>query len=289
MLNIIVSPSANNSKAERHTKRIVKYLKSEQVEYSVYFSQSVDELKDNVKQLVSFGENEFVVVGDDSIINSVLSSLKDLNKARIGIIPTSKNDDFARYLKISANPLQAIKDVLLKNVEEVDLMLVNDMLVLNTMTIGASVETFNAYNQYKIKNLISEKYATMKYGNNFGGIELTFNNKTKTKKENIFEMVIANGGYSKKKLVSPLSNMQDGLFNVNYSIVSTKKRKKQYIKMYMKGDHIHDEDTKQFWLRNLKITNPDKKIRAIVDGKLCNFDEIQVSVIEKGLKIYKRP
>jgi len=162
-------------------------------------------------------------------------------------------------------------------------------LVLNTMTIGASVETFNAYNQYKIKNLISEKYATMKYGNNFGGIELTLDNKTKTKKENIFEMVIANGGYSKKKLVSPLSNMQDGLFNVNYSIVSTKKRKKQYIKMYMKGDHIHDEDTKQFWLRNLKITNPDKKIRAIVDGKLCNFDEIQVSVIEKGLKIYKRP
>ena len=254
MLNIIVAPNEYNSLAERHAKRIVKYLKSEQVEYSVYFSQSFDQIKEDVKQLLSFGESDFVVVGDDSVISTVVSCFKDLNRVKIGVIPTSKRDDFASYLGLSSNPIQAIKDILLKKVESVDIMVVNDMTVLNNVVIGASVEVHHQFSQYKFQNVISEKIATAKYGNNFSGIELSLENKNKTKKENIFELVIANGGNNKGKPVSPLSNMQDGLFNVVYSIVSHKPGKKQYIKMFKNGEHIYDAETKQYWMTNLKIT-----------------------------------
>lgn len=288
MLNIIVAPKEHNPKAERHTKKIVKYLKSEQVEYAVYFSQSLDGIKDNVKELLSFGENEFVVLGDDVVLNTVLSCIKDLHKVKIGIVPTSKHDDFSRYLGISPKPIQAIKDILLKNVESVDVMIVNDMAVLNNVVVGASVEIFHQFSQFKVKNVISEKIATLKYGNNFSGVDLILENKTKTKKETIFELVVANGGFSKGKQVSPLSNMQDGLFNVNYSIVSNNSGKKRYIKMLKKGNHIYDEDTKQHWMSNLRITNPDKKIKALIDGKIHNVEELNISIIEKGLKIYKR-
>lgn len=289
MLNIIVAPYEENPNGEKFAKKIVKYLKAEQVEYSVYFSNNFEHTKENMKELISFGESEFVIVGDDVMISTVISSIKDLNKAKIGIVPTSKNDDFASYLKISTNPIQAIKDILLKNVAPVDLMIVNDLTVLNSIVVGASVEVFHMYNQYKIKNFISEKFATAKYGNNYSGIDLVFNNKSKTKKETVFELVIANGGYSKGKPVSPLSNLQDGLFNVNYSIVSSKPAKKKYIKMFNKGNHIYDEDTKQHWLTNLKITNPDKKIKALIDGKIYTLEAMDISILENGLKIYKRP
>ncbi|MBQ8615579.1 MAG: hypothetical protein IJ415_03325 [Clostridia bacterium] len=289
MLNIIVAPYEENPNGEKYAKKIVKYLKVEQVEYSVYFSINYESVKENVKDLISCGENEFVIVGDDVMISTVISSIKDLNKAKIGIIPTSKNDDFASYLKISTNPIQAIKDILLKNIASVDLMIVNDLTVLNTVVVGASVEVFHMYNQYKMKNFISEKYATTKYGNNFSGIDLVFENKTKSKKETVFELVVANGGYSKGKPVSPLSNLQDGLFNVNYTTVSTKPSKKKYIKMFNNGEHIYDEDTKQHWMTNLKITNPDKKIKALIDGKIYNLEELNISILENGLKLYKRP
>lgn len=289
MLNLIIAPKEHNSNGEKHAKKIVKYLKTEQVEYSVYFSTNFEALKQNVKDVISLGESEFVVVGDDAVLSSVLSCIKDLNRVKIGIIPTSKRDDFSSYLGINPNPIQAIKDILLKNVANVDIMIANDMMVLNSISIGASVEINHFYNQYKIKNFISEKFAIIKHGNNFNGIELGLETKGKTKKENVFELVVANGGFSKGKPVSPLSNLQDGLFNVNYTIVSNKQGKRKYIKMLNKGEHIYNEDTKQHWLNSLKITNPEKKIKALIDGKIYNLEQLNISIIESGLKIYKRP
>ena len=289
MLNIIVAPREYNFKAEKRAKKIVKHLKREQVQYSVYFSQTYDSIKESVRELVSFGESEFIVVGDDAVISTILSCFKDIHKIKIGIVPTSKNDDFARYLGISHKPTQAIKDILLKHVEDVDILVVNDMPVLNTVRVGASVEISHRFSQYKVKNFISEKYATAKYGNNFQGIELNIENKNKGKKETVFDLVVANGGFSKGKPVSPLSNLQDGLFNVNYSLISTKSEKKKYIKMQNKGEHIYDDETKQYWMNNLRITNPEKKIKALIDGKIHNVEELNVAIIENGLKIYKHP
>ncbi len=288
MLNIIVAPYDHNSVAQRHAKRIVKYLKNEQVEYSVYFSQDFDNLNSNVKELLSLGESEFIVVGDDVVLNSVVSCVKDLNRVKIGIIPTGKKDDFASYLGISSNPTQAIKDVLAKHIENVDILIVNDKPILNNISIGASVDVFHQFSQYKMQNFISKKVAEIKFGNTFSGIELSLESKGKIKKENIFELVIANGGYSKGKPVSPLCNVQDGLFNVNYSICSNKNEKKKYSKLFKKGKHIYSDDTKQFWMNKLKITNPEKKIKTLMDGKIYNLEELNISIIEKGLKIYKK-
>ena len=168
-------------------------------------------------------------------------------------------------------------------------MLVNDMTVLNNVVVGASVEVFHMYNQYKIKNFIFEKFASAKYGKNYSGIELIFDNKSKSKKETVFELVIANGGYSKRRPVSPLSNMQDGLFNVSYTLISNSHANGKYIKMFNKGEHIYSDETKHYWMTRLKITNPDKKIKALIDGKIYNLEELNISILENGLKLYKRP
>lgn len=290
MLNIIVAPNSHNPNAEKCAKKIVKYLKTQQVEYSVYFSQLLDDIKLNVAELFNNGETEFVVVGDDVVVNAVISGVKDLGKVKIGIVPTSKKDDFASYLNLNSNPIQAIKDILLKNVEKIDLLDVNGETVINNVVVGASVEAFHMFSQYKIKNFLAEKYALKKYGNTFSGIELIIENgKNKPVKENIFELVIANGGFSLTKPVSPLSNMQDGLFNVNYTIVHSGSENKKYIKKFNRGDHIYDDETKQAWVTHIKISSPDKKIKALVDGKICNFEEIEVSILENALKLYKRP
>ena len=289
MLNIIVAPRNYNPKAEKFTKRIVKYLKNQQVEYSVYFSSSVDDIKTSVKQLVSLGESTYVVVGDDAVIHSVLACFKDLNKIKLGIVPISKRDDFACCLNLSFNPIQAIKDILQNNLKKVDLMLANDMVVVNNIAIGASVEVFHVYSQYKIKNFISEKVATAKYGKNFPGVELSLDVKGKNKKLNVFDLVIANGVSSHGKPVSPLSNVNDGLFNLTYTLVSNNESNKKVIKMYNKGEHIYQEETKQFWLNTLKITSSDKKIKALIDGKVYNLEELNVSVLEGALKIYQKP
>lgn len=287
MINLIVAPESYSSEAEKITKNVVKYLKNEKVEYSVFFSQTEEDIEKNVKELISFGENEFVVVGDDLILNKVINSIKDLSKIKLGIISIGKNDDFAKYLGISSNPIQAIKNVVDGQTQQVDYLIVNNIKVLNNIIIGASVELSEIYEQYKLKNFITEKFVQMKHGNKIEGIELTLESKgAKPKKENVFELVIANGGLSKGKVVSPLSNVKDGLFNINYSVSSTEEEKKKFLKVFNKGEHIYDEKTKQLWVNNLKISNTEKMIKAIIDGKIETFENMEISLIEQGLKLY---
>ena len=288
MLNLIVAPKNVDAKAESYAKRIVKYLKAEKVEYSVYFSMSLEDITANVNELTMFGETEFVVIGNDVALNQFINSFKDLNKIKLGIVPTSRNNDFARYLELETSPIGAIKQILKKQIQEIDFLLVNDQKVINNVIIGASVEIFEQYSQYSWQSFITEVMAEMKTKNKFSGIELTLQSKNgRARKENVYELVVANGGYSKGKYISPLSNVSDGLFNLIYSNANDKKTNIKAYNAYESGEHIYNENVKQFWLNNIKITNADNKIKALLDGRIFNFEKLEISVIENGLKLYK--
>ena len=103
----------------------------------------------------------------------------------------------------------------------------------------------------------------------------------------MFELVVANGGFCKGKPVSPLSNLQDGLINVNYSVISNKSEKRKYIKMFNKGDHIHNEDTHQLWTNSLKITFEKYKKDASPIELVRILDNLPLTATytnEKGVK-----
>lgn len=288
MLNLIIAPVSLDKNAVHYAKKIIKFLKTENVEYSVYFSTVLEDINKNLNELYLLGETEYVVIGSDIVLNKFINAVKDLTKIKFGIIPTGDSDDFAKYLELEENPIQAIKNILNKNIEEVDLMLANDKKVLNNIIIGKSVEVHEQFSQYKWKTFLTEIFAKVKTKNKFLGTNLTLSIKNnKDREENIYQLVIANGGYSKTKQISPLSNVKDGLFNLIYSNVSNIKTDNKIVKSYLTGRHIYNEKVNQLWLNNIKILSPNNKIKALVDGRIYNFEKLEVSVIEKGLKIYK--
>lgn len=287
MLNIIVAPASLDKRAVRYAKKVVKYLKTEKCEYSVYFSTKLDDVNKNLNELYLLGETEYVVIGGDSVLNLFINGIKDLTKIKLGIIPTG-NDDFANFLGLESSPIQAIKNIMNKNIEEIDFLLVNDKKVLNNIIIGSSVEVYEQFTQFKWQTFITEVFAKIKTKNKFSGTNLTISTKSnKAKTENVYELVIANGGYSKGKHISPLSNVKDGLFNLIYSNSTNTKLDSKIAKSYSAGKHIYNEKVNQLWLNNVKLTNEENKIKALVDGEICNFEKLEISVIEKGLKLYK--
>ncbi len=291
MLNLIVAPYNQNPQAEKHTKKVVKILKREKAEYSVYFSNSAEDVSFTVENLVASGETEFVLIGDDALIHQFVNAVKDISKVKIGIVATSKHNDFASYIGIAPKPVQAIKDILEKNIETVDYLLVNNSIkVVNNLVVGATAEIFEIFKSYKIQNSLTEKYANFKYANKFEGIELGIvgAKNTKIKFENMFELSISNGGLLEGKQLSPLSCVQDGLMNLNYVTMPAREERKKYLKLYKKGNQVYDENTKQLWLPNVKIVNPDKRIKIMADEVLQTVNELNVEVVENGLKIFKR-
>ena len=287
MLNLIVAPTSECSNAENITKKVVKFLKAENVEYSVYFSASIKDIRSSVDELVSFGETEFVIVGCCSIFNEVLNSFKDIAKMKFGFIPTSRKDDFAKFIELETNPISAIKNILNRKVSEMDFLIVNNKKVINNIVIGASVEILELQNQLKLKNIITEKFVEAKVSDEYTGTNLSIQQKNgRAKNLNVYELVVANGGYSKGKYISPLSNVKDGLFNLIYTEQTGEKTDFKNLQKFTGGTHIYSEDVVQQWINNLKITNADKKIKAIVDGRIETFESLDISIFENGLKIY---
>ena len=287
MLNILVAPYDYNINGEKYAKRIVRYLKTEKIEYSVYFSPKIEDIGKNANALSNEGETDFVVVGDEQILHEFLNNVEDISKIKLGIIPLGKHDDLASYLDLESNPLNAIKRILQNKVKQIDYMFVNDKIVINNILIGASCELFEVYNQFKMKNIITKNWVLMQYGNNFEGIELTIENEDNPPfSEQVFELSISNAGSSKNLQISPLSNLTDGLINFNYCTSPEREKRKKYLKLFKKGNQIYDENTKQFWVKNLKITNAEQKIKALVDGKIENFEQLDISIVPSGLKIF---
>ena len=288
MLNLIVAPYEISENAEKYAKRLVSFLKEQKIEYAVYFHTSLDDVAKSVNESLLLGETEFVIVGEDATVNAFINSVEDLSKIQLGIVPTSNHDDFAKFLGLSTNPIQAIKDILLKQVEPVDYLVCNDIKVVNNILIGASVEVFEKYNEHRVKNFITQKLSIMQYAGNFEGVELTLDFKgNKNVTETIYELSIANGGLSQGKKISPLANVQDGLFNLNYTALPEKEQRKKYLSLFKNGEQIYKEATNQFWLESLKIMQAENKIKALVDGRVVNFENMNVSVVENGLKLFR--
>ena len=67
-----------------------------------------------------------------------------------------------------------------------------------------------------------------------------------------------------------------------------KNDRKKYLNLFRKGNQIYNEATQQFWINSLKLTNPDNKIKALVDGKIMRLEEMEIGIVEKGLKLLKK-
>lgn len=287
MLNIMVCPSNISKHGEAIAKKIVKYLKTENKEYSVYFSLNINDFNATARELTEQMETEFAVIGNDFVLSNFLNNVKDVSKIKLGIIPLGKNDDFANYVGVPENPMHAIKTILENKVDNVDYLILNNQIVLNNIVIGASVHLVEIYNQYKIKNLITKKFASLKHANKCEEFELIIDTKTgKPKKETVYELSIANGGLLSGKHLNPLANVKDGLFNVSYSTNLEANKRKAYILQFDVGDQIYNEHTKQLWLNAVNIKKPEGNIKVMADEKIFECEEINVTIVEHGLKIY---
>lgn len=287
MLNIVVAPKDKVANSEKYAKKIVKYLKEEKVEYSIYFSHSLDEMVTNVEELKTDGETDFVLIGDDEAISHFVNEFKDLALIKLGIIPAGKSNDLAHFLELETNPILAIKNILNDKTEAIDYLIVNDRIALNNVSVGAFESALEVYDNYRWKSNTTKRHALLKYGSQFDGIELTLNSKNNINETlNIFELNISNGAYQHGQAISPLSNIKDGLFNLNYIVMDNTIDKKKTLISYYKGDHIYNEQTVQMWINNLKITR-DESFNIAIDGKIYSVDELNVSIVEKGLNIYR--
>ena len=284
----MVAPSNYSKVSEKIAKKIVRFLKTENKEYSVYFFMNIDDFNATTKELTEQMETEFAIVGDDFVLSNFVNNVKDISKIKMGIIPLGGNDDFANYIEVEQNPIAAIKTILNNKPEPIDYLILNDKIVLNNIIVGASVELYEIWNQYKVKNVLTKKLASLKYAAKCEDVELIIDTKTsKPKKEMVYELSISNGGLLNGKHLNALANVKDGLFNLSYSSNLDESKRKAYMLQFNSGDQIYNENTKQLWIGSVSVKRPEGELKVYADKQLYNLEEMNVSVVEAGLKIFR--
>ena len=290
MYNIIVNPSANSKKAEKVIKKVSKYLKSQAVEFLVYFSENAEDVTNITKKLCKDGERQFIVVGGDGTLNHFVNGLTDPSKTNFGIIPAGKHNHFARYLNLPKKPVEAIKNILENPTIKVDYLKCNEYRALNLISCGAIEIAENKYLTQDKDSKLSRRKILNETLKNFDGISLSIEADNLKQKNKLYTAcAICNGGfYGDNVYVSPLSNMHDGLANVVTIDYNDSSQVKKDYKITRSGKHIYTNPTSNSWSTQVKVT-AKQPFDTMIDGEIYQFDTLEINVIAKGLNIYTKP
>ena len=113
MYSFIVNPNARSGLGQSVWNDLEDILKKKNVSYEVYFTKYQKHATSICSELTSDGKEHIIVaLGGDGTVNETINGIVDFNKTIFGYIPIGSSNDFARSLKLPANPVKALENIL---------------------------------------------------------------------------------------------------------------------------------------------------------------------------------
>ncbi len=109
----IINPNSRSGKGGMVWEQIHPELLKRKVEYDYYHTNHVGHATKLAEEITADGkEHNLIVLGGDGTLNEVINGIQDFNKVTLGYIPSGSGNDFARSMKISKEPLEALNTIL---------------------------------------------------------------------------------------------------------------------------------------------------------------------------------
>ncbi len=109
----IVNTNSQSGKAKAIWDELESILQAKGIDYEAYITQYYGHATELAATLTESEEERFLVVcGGDGTINEVLNGIRDLSKVIFGYIPLGSANDFARGLKLTAQPKDILESIL---------------------------------------------------------------------------------------------------------------------------------------------------------------------------------
>ncbi|HCQ29599.1 MAG TPA: diacylglycerol kinase [Flavobacteriales bacterium] len=282
----IINPVSGVGKQKKVEVAVEKLLDKSKFDASFIYSQYPGFITDFINDN-SGNYSGFVAVGGDGTINEAVQALvnKDLF---LCIIPTGSGNGLARHLKIPMKIEKAVKRINEGKVNKIDVLKVADYYSVNVAGCGFDAEIGWDFATLKKRGLtayirlISEKiwkYSPIKY-------HIKTGNDTNLQGD-AFIISFANGTqYGNNAVVSPLSDLTDGIFE----LIIVKPFSKRYYpaviaKLFTKNLHqskfVQTIQTKRALVKiNTGKIHIDGEPRSIAENEFFN-----VEILPKALKV----
>lgn len=113
MIHIIVNPNSRSKKGAVIWEQIKALLDEKKTEYCAHITEHIGHAMEIAGSLTKDGHPvSLIVMGGDGTLNEVVSGLHLNTPVTLGYIPTGSGNDFARSMKLSADPKEALERIL---------------------------------------------------------------------------------------------------------------------------------------------------------------------------------
>lgn len=117
----LINPTSGNGNSTKIWDKLKTYLEAQQVNYSAYYSTSLQDFCTHFQKLAQQkSSHQLVILGGDGTLYAALNCLHFPTNLAIPLayIPCGSGNDFAKAAKIATDPLQALKHLLESPIEK---------------------------------------------------------------------------------------------------------------------------------------------------------------------------
>ncbi len=288
MFDILINPISGKGKSIIALKTVEEILNKNEIPYTVHKTEYPLHATEIVRDLNKTDSTNLIVMGGDGTFNEALNGIDNFQTITVGFIPCGTGNDYVKATNIPKDTTKALELILKKEVGYTDFLQLDNKRALNCAGAGMDVDVLVRYNTMKAFKGKLKYYAALidtLLHLRFHKMKITVDGVDSYK--TVFFAVVANGKYIGGGMpVSPLSDINDGLFDV--VIVNEIKRRKilgTLIK-FLGGKHIALPCTETFRGKEIIITLLDEG-KTQVDGEVFDNKILNCKIVHDTLKTYK--
>ncbi|MFN8674193.1 MAG: diacylglycerol kinase family protein [Candidatus Sericytochromatia bacterium] len=293
----IINPKSAGGKTSAKLdflKKKLKQIPNLEIKLTEYSKHA----KEITNKAIKDGFNHIIAIGGDGTFNEVLNGFFEKDTlinpdVVLSFVPSGTGSDFIKTLEVPNNIDLAIKKILEKNIQKIDIGKItfddgNIEYFLNAAEVGMGAEIVDRVNKSSKKygGTITFFYHTLltalKYKNN--DISIIFDNDSE-QKININNLIIGNGKFIGGGMkVLPDANLFDNFFDImiikELNIVSFFKAfLKVYFTINLKNNKLEFRRAKKI------IITSSKSLKVESDGELKGLTNVFFEVIPNQLSI----
>ena len=280
MIFFIINIKSGSKSTSSKAQLIQKLNKIENS--SLHFTEYSGHGGELAKLAINQQATKIIVVGGDGTINEVASELIH-TKIPLGIIPIGSGNGLARHLNIPMDFKSALNKALHGEKTVIDSLTWNQKPFFCTAGIGFDAHVAEAFSKTQHRGFLNYIKSTLRSSLTYVPIQIEINNHI----EYVFSLSIANANqFGNNAYISPLSNIQDALFEVvKVSPLHIMEKVQLGIRLFLKTIQSHPKVvTKSLDIFEFSIK---KGICYHIDGESLISDEtlVKINIIPKSLVV----
>ena len=281
-MDIIANKNSGKGNGAKCLAAATAYLDERGIPYTVHETQCTGHGKALAQELCKAGADVIVALGGDGTFHEVLNGI-DFDKARIGLIPAGRGNDFAIGTKAAPlDPVKAIAGVVNGEPRSLDYIQVSDKRCLNVVGTGLDVEVL--LKTAKSKNKLSYVASLFRCLLKFKPYPVEVVTNGETHKFDCIMVGVCNGTQIGGGIrLSPVSIADDGKLDI---IVMEKPKHTPTVLVmpkFVKGKHMNKPYTHHMLCESVKVITPAP---LQLDGEIYYDLPFDAHVVKGGVKTF---